>query len=419
MMKYIKIAIVLIFISSLTAFAQGGSNYSIIGIGDIANFHTAAQAGVAGTQIGMPSAHAINTKNPALWSQITHTRLQLGYRFNQHVVSESDNDLWQNNGGIDGIMAAFAVDTAMGITGSLGFMPYTTVRYLIAQPLTVSVDGLTIDGLNTFQGSGGITTAYAGGSYSPFDGQSIGAMIFANLGKIKTTYTSILYDGYSTDTKTEDEDSFRGIGFKFGYAGELFENFTLGAYYEKNLNMSVQRVRMYDPHISPQPTPDSLDLDYVFPDAFGFGVSYLTGKFLIGADITVQDFSNFDYNKADAPAVDTIPMLYNYKDMMQFSFGLKRIGNKSRSADFWDKITYSFGAGYRSLYYDVKDMAVNEWYGSLGMEVPVIGTTIIDVALVGGQRGSLNNGLIKEAFFTFMVDVSIGETWFVPFKRDF
>jgi hypothetical protein len=418
MNKTLKILVLLLFVSASTAYSQGGSNYSIIGIGDINRFHTAAQAGVAGTQIAMPSTHGINTLNPALWSKLTHTRLQIGYRFNQSIVTEQDDNIWQNNGGLDGIIAAFAIDTSKGITASLGFIPYSTVRYLIAQPISVNDDGVLLEGQNTFQGEGGITTAYFGGSYEPIKGQSFGAMVLANIGKITTTYSSILYDDNSTEVVTRTDDAYRGMGFRFGYAGEFFDNFMIGAYYEKNMKVGIQREIFYDPNVIPQEIDSCDSKDYQVPDAIGFGLSYISGKFLIGADVKSQNFSNFEYNKPEESTDDT-PMLYRYKNMMQYSVGVKRFGNPSRSSTFLDKITYTFGLGYRDLYYNVRGQKIDEFYASVGFEVPVIGTTLIDMALIGGSRGTTNNGLIREMFFTFMLDISIGETWFVPFKRDF
>jgi hypothetical protein len=56
---------------------------------------------------------------------------------------------------------------------------------------------------------------------------------------------------------------------------------------------------------------------------------------------------------------------------------------------------------------------------SIGFQVPWSGTFISDIALTFGSRGTQTDGLIREYFGKLSVDVSIGETWFKPFKRDY
>lgn len=82
---------------------QGGSNYSIFGIGDIRQSMGAYYDGLGGTQYAVPSFHAVNIANPAMWSESKLTRLQIGFRFTQTAIEQQDLSASQNFGKLDGI----------------------------------------------------------------------------------------------------------------------------------------------------------------------------------------------------------------------------------------------------------------------------------------------------------------------------
>ena len=58
-------------------------------------------------------------------------------------------------------------------------------------------------------------------------------------------------------------------------------------------------------------------------------------------------------------------------------------------------------------------------YGTFGFSAPFGKSSIFDFALVFGVRGEVNSPLVQEYFGRFYFNVSIGEEWFVPFKREF
>ena len=80
------------------------------------------------------------------------------------------------------------------------------------------------------------------------------------------------------------------------------------------------------------------------------------------------------------------------------ALGCSRLGNTSARAEFFDKITYNFGVGYKQLYYNVNNTDVNEYYGSLGFDIPVVGTTLINTAFTFGVRGENSGKNISETF---------------------
>ncbi len=51
------------------------------------------------------------------------------------------------------------------------------------------------------------------------------------------------------------------------------------------------------------------------------------------------------------------------------------------------------------------------------MSVPVVDQAFVDFAIIGGTRGTLSEDLLQEYYFRMNIDLSVGETWFKPFRK--
>ena len=91
------IIVILFILTNAALFSQGGSNYSIFGVGELNYVNGAKYDALGGTSVAFPHATGINLSNPAMWSENEDTRIQLGYKFNQSLVSNQNQDLYQNN----------------------------------------------------------------------------------------------------------------------------------------------------------------------------------------------------------------------------------------------------------------------------------------------------------------------------------
>ena len=400
---------ILILVTTNPLLSQGGSNYSIFGLGDIYSSVGAYYSGIGGTSIAFPSNNSINTCNPALWSTITTTRIKVGYLFNQHVNVTDQTSLNQNNGKVDGIFGIFAIDTSIGASASFGILPYSSVNYLISSPVSVTTDGIEITGTTSYQGSGGLSTAYIGGSIRLFDNLAIGASGFLTFGFIKSSVETTLDDVYSYTTSTQKNDNFSGAGFRVGLYYSGIKNFGIGAFLEKQLPSNFDSEITYLSSLIGD-TSFTQTLPITLPSSYGLGVSYHSGKFMFGADALIKDFTNFNYQGGPKT---------KFRNSKQLNLGLSRIGNISPGAEYLDKITYNFGFSYQSLYYTIAGVDIDDYSGSFGVELPIMGTAILDAAVTIGTRGTSSNGLIREYYGRLNVDISIGEIWFKPLKREY
>lgn len=409
-----KIIVLLILIFPIMAYSQGGSNYSIIGIGDINYVGNAAYAGVSGTSIAMPLENGINFRNPAMWSMATNTRLQAGYRFTQNYVNNTDNSLFQNNGNINGINSIFSIDTALGISAAFGLVPYSNINYYTASPYSLSIDDLSVSGKAEYKGSGGLNMVYLGGSTKVINNLYFGASVYAAFGTVNSNIDNLVNNAeanYNFNTRISSQKFLNGWGFKTGVYYKITNQLSFGAFFDKMSSLNVEdstfNYRLSTVGLTKVET-DEFNIE--MPSMYGFGLSYQTGKFLLGADFAMQDFSNFNYN----PAPNS-----EFTNSMYINFGVVRLGNKSYSADFADKITYKFGFSYKDLYYQIGNEQINDISASLGIALPVPQSFQFDMGIVFGRRGTTNLNLVQEYYGQFTFDVSIGEIWFKPFKREF
>lgn len=406
----ILILFLILIINLPKVYSQGGSNYSILGIGDINYGGNVAYLGLSGTQIAMPLDNSINSRNPAMWGFVSNTRLQAGYKFNQNIVTNENNTIWHNNGSITGFSGIFAIDSAMGISASFGIVPYSNINYLTSTKFSITQTGLTLNGETIYQGKGGISQAYIGASTQIFDWLGIGASVFTSFGVVENSSTTKFYDDiYSFTYINTKSDYVSGYGTKAGLYVTPAENFMLGFSLELQPKLSISSETKYDANVLADTLIKS-ESELKIPALIGFGASYKSGIFMFGADLSFQDFSSFDYSRNAST---------KFTSAMSASVGIVRFGNESLNAPILDRTAYKFGMAYNKLYYEILGSNIQEYSASLGMQMPFTGTLVVDFSVSGGMRLAGDSRLVNEYFARFGIDLSIGETWFVPFKREY
>lgn len=403
------ILLFILFSNINNSYSQGGSNYSLFGIGELNRNKGAFYDGLSGTAISVPSEYAINLQNPAMWSYVESTRLQFGYKFNQHYNESSTQSLFQNNGKLNDVLAIFSIDTAMGISASLGLYSHSTVNYFISNPTSKTADGITVNGTTQYQGEGGITNVFLGVSARPTDYLALGVSVTGHLGNIKNTSNTTYFESFTFRSATYRENSFGGLSTKLGFNLTAIEDFSIGGFVNINNNFSYKNTNEFITQFAID-TVTNIEQTITLPTEIGLGVAYKTGKFILASDFVTQDFTNLDFNKNTAST---------FQNSYKLSFGARRVGNPQRSADFLDRLGYNFGIAYSQLYYNVNNTNLNEVSGSFGLNIPIPGTGVIDIATIIGQRGTIDNGLINEYFGRLIINMSIGDTWFKPIRRYF
>ena len=408
-MKKFLLFVLLWLFSVNEILSQGGSNYSIFGLGDINSTISSGYEGAGGTSVALPLASTVNLTNPAMIAHLTTTRLVTGYRFNQNYITSQNSSLFQNNGNINGLVIAFVFDSAQKIAASIGLIPSTKVNFLISKNFETQYLGQKIEGKSTYIGSGGLSNFFFNFGSKTLYGLYLGGTLYGNFGKILYSNEVTYPSSYTFATYYDQEDYFSGIGYKFGAYYEINSFLSIGAYYGDYGTLSIKRYKRYSSELS-KDTSFTEEIDVNPPRAFGFGTSFKSGKFIFGADyklllINDLNYSNSTFNK--------------FRNGTEVSFGGIRLGNPNRRADYLDRIDYRFGLAINNLYYEVAGQNINEYKIAFGAGLPFGESSLLDFALIFGKRGTTSNGLVNEYFGRLVIDFSIGETWFKPFKREY
>ncbi len=391
--------------------AQGGSNYTLFGIGDVRQTLGASYEGLGGTQIAVPSDYAVNLMNPAAWGIVKTTRLQGGFRFNQNSVSNEQSTSGQNNGKLEGVAAVFSIDTAMGIAASFGFYPFSTINYSLTTPTSVVANGTTIGGEIDAYGKGGISAGYIGGAFKVLDNLSFGFAGVGLFGTSSAVVQTILYESSAFSSINQRNDDFKGYGFKGGLLYSPMHDLKIGAATSWYSNLhGTSQIRYSTLSASQLSSDTSFEQDFSTPMPLniGIGASYKSGKFLFALDAEMKDYSSFNYRGGRA----------TFRAGQRVSFGISRLATFAPGTNLGDRIAFNIGGGYEQLYYSANGTGINEYFGSFGMQIPLGGGAMIDAAATGGSRGTTGNGLVREMFGRFSVTIGIGETWFKPFVRE-
>jgi hypothetical protein len=411
--------VTLCLLSSTSLFAQGGSNYSSFGLGDIVRSVGARYEGMAGTAIAMPSLQGINVVNPALLGMSPFTRIQTGYRFEQHLVQGAQGGAAQTSGEVDGLLALFAVDTSMGLGVSFGVLPYSNIAYSTTREFITTGPQGNEKGSSSQFGSGGISSIYLGASYRVkgiYLGASaqplFGQMIYSD-DNVVSSITNL--SSFSLQTKY----LMTGATYRLGAYTEVMPALNVGAYYSFASQLSFDKTVTQTAYT--RELFDTLNLrgrdEYTFfkasssgtsslPTVVGVGLSYKSGRTQVGLDIEQGSFSNMTINQRNEATVGS---------MFRATIGVSQQA-AGYAPTFFDKWGYRGGLGYVQQYFTYRGQTIHEAFASVGFDFPLGQSATVDAALQAGFRGP-STGLY-EYIGRFAVTVSIGEVWFKPFARD-
>jgi hypothetical protein len=406
----VAMLIVVCAVSSLRA--QGGSNYSSYGLGDVRHNHGALYDAVAGTSIAYPTSHGINLVNPSLLGMASTSRLQIGYRFNQYYINTDQTSLWQNNGELDGALILFSIDTTLGAGITFGVTPASSINYSVTRNLVIDVDGTAVTGRSNQLGEGGVTTVVLGGSFRPMKWLHVGVLGSALFGTM--TYTDeVTIDGDGNfNAKGQSIYNLDGGFIRMGLYSNVTDNFNAGFIASIGTSSDVLKRNRLSGFNSVSISFDTTWTDEYrtqLPLTLGLGFSYTSGKVIFALDGEYTDWSSFSMrSNGDA----------EFRPTLRASFGISRPGVTTSVAAYDDRMGFHGGLGYQQMYYSIRGQNLDELFLTFGTDFPVGGAAMIDLAFQVGMRGTTSSDLLQEYIGRFTATVSIGDTWFKPFKRE-
>ncbi len=428
---YKNILLLLVFSTSIlgvSAQSNNSSPYSNFGVGDLKGPFLPQNRAMGGIAYGISrfgGYNNINPANPASYSNIRLTAFDVGLYTNIQKLSNSSLSDQSVNGSLNHLNIAVPVTKKSAL--SFGLMPFSTYGYAFINSKTID----TINVNNIYSGEGGLSRAYLGYGLKITKNISIGInanYIFGDI--LENRSTEFPDDITFLNSRTTNSNSIGGLNFDYSlqYVAKLNPktNFTFG--YTGNFKKEVgQRRSTLSTRYNINPIEDSesrLDTTFFIDDVkgnvilptshnVGFSIER-SNKWLIGADFKYAKWS--DYRDNGQISGDGLNDVYGVAVGGQYTPDINAVGK------YFKVIDYRLGASYDRTYASINGYDLTSKSITAGFGFPLVANRSafykINFAAEIGQRGTTNNGLVKENFFNFVLGFTINDQWFQKYKYD-
>ncbi len=414
-------------LSTLFLFTQVGaqtssSTYSALGIGEFNYSGLTQNQGMGGLGISFGSGWQANTVNPATTTKNTIFNFQTALNYKRINVDNGTENSKVDGGGLSYIALSFPIKVGK-LTSGMGLGQITSVNYRLRVESEVANSDLKAN--NFLRGDGGISEAYLNFGYLLAKNLSIGVHGSYLFGSTVRSNTLIVSDeeGAAVGNSSEyyERLTVSDVGFKLGahYQLKVSEkgNLHLGAIYQKLGDVGgtgFAKLAGVDQASDPDSDGDLIANDVsghiYIPNRYGFGMTYeKINKFAVGLEGQFQDFKqyeNFFGEELDLQAAKKVGLGFQFiPEYLSFDNLLMRG-------------TYRIGVEWMQTPYYLNQTNINDIGVTLGASIPVNQLSLINLSFKAGQRGTLDNGLIRENYINFTLGFSLNDnSWF--YKRVF
>jgi hypothetical protein len=425
-----KLIFLLLTVLPVFCLAQENSPYSRYGVGNILPTENILNRGMGGISAGFSDPAAINSVNPASYSNLVLTTLDVGFEYDGRVIKSTNpsGTFKSNNAIISYLQFGFpllsgnkkAIKNKVGWALTFGLKPISRINYKIS-----SLGAISGDSTNTiYEGNGGISKAFIGTALK-IKNFSIGfntGYLFGT--KDYNTKLSIANDSldyfYSTNyqTTTRFNGTFldAGIQYAIKIKGGVIR---LGAYanLEQQYNAKKDDLKETFSYNSSSGAIDKIDSIYEssgqpgkvqLPATVGAGFAVENEHLLLGADLETTNWDSYRF--------------FGQKDFVKNSwlgkFGIQYIPTPNGSEKYFNNVRYRAGISFGNDYINV-DHSIPLYTVSVGGTFPLKlrhsfydnQYSYMNLSLEYGNRGN-NSNIIKENTFKVGVGFSLSDIWF-------
>lgn len=415
---------VLVFASVFAAKAQTTdalgtyTPYSLFGIGDIEKQGTAFNKGMGGIGTGVRDNRFINYMNPASITERDTLSFMLDFGLNQKNFYNTDGNVESayNTANMQNIVFTAPIYKKSALI--VGITPYSSVGYKFQ---TVEEDPQLVSkfGNIVYQkyGTGSISQLFVGAAMNIGKNFSVGAEFIYYFGALNR-YSNVLFssDPTTRDINTGWDYDINAISGRVGaqYFTDIAKNTTLtiGATYRFESNMDGDFTRYVCTTSSSQIDTVSLTTtpgyQVQIPTEISAGFSIKKkDKWMLGFDYLRQDWTSSFFG--ETPGVDFRPSVSS-----SFRAGFEYIPNRYDIRYYMKRVTYRLGAYYDKTYVNIGGNQVNAAGVTFGMSMPVFRWyNAITWSVDFGQRGSLDNNMVRERYLQFNINFNLHDMWFI------
>lgn len=403
----------------LNAQSIGNSPYAAFGIGDVKYDNTTdvtAMGGISTAYI-WDFNNNFNFSNPAANKNLELTSIKVeATNENNFFKSDFDNSsVTKHSTYLSNISIAFPLSPKVKF--GMGYQPYSSKKYSILASEDLGGD---VNRVNLFRGEGTLSTVQAalGFQFSPEFALGLRTnFYFGNLYDInELTYSDAeLINGYETKNKVKTFNFTLGTAYqkKFGTDRKM----TLGATYTFGTtgDMETQYTNSTYFYTTPETKSNETIIEQnlskdknLIPMEFSLGAGYgREAKWFLG--------TQFDFKKGET--IQYLGQPFANQDSYRIAAGGWYLPNYNNFRSYFSRVTYRYGAYYEKGNLQVNGTNINQFAITGGMTLPFENRSTsrmsgIDVGVELGNRGTLENNLIRQNFVNFKIGLNFADKWF-------
>lgn len=409
---------------SVSAQTTTSSPYSQFGLGDLKYPILPQQRAIGGLGAGIrqPGAYAnINFVNPASYSAIRITTFDIGGTIGLRQLSR--NDISETGGNASFSHIGFAASTGRKSAIVAGLVPYSELGYSYRVPGTIDTNNVSY----VYSGDGGLSKALIGYGFQIGKHLSVGANLGYVFGKLGQFRTAEFEDFSALNTRLERNSSISGFTYDYGvqFTSALSGKTRLTLGYSGNSGSKINsvssnlsttwRYTAINQESGPLDTlsyseNERIKVDMPLTHTVGF-VLENTNHWLVGADVNLGEWSSFASGNTNGGLND--------------SFGVGVGGQFTpdpTAVNYFKVVDYRLGIRYDKTPVRVANTDITQTALTLGFGFPLPANRTsfykINFSTELGQRGTLDNNLIRERFVNFHIGFTLNDQRVLRAKYD-
>ncbi|WP_207426462.1 hypothetical protein [Pedobacter sp. SYSU D00535] len=415
-------------VASTATFAQSttSSPYSQFGLGILNGPSLPQNRALGGVSAGLrrPGTYSnINLGNPASYSAIELTTFDIGLY--SGLANLSKGNVSENNFNASLSHVVFAVPISRQSALSFGLVPYSSLGY--RSRVRTELDTNTVDYI--YRGEGGLSKAYLGYGIQIGKHLSIGANASYIFGKLENDQDTEFPEDFSfVNSRTQRSNSIGGLNSDLGvqYFTNISKNVKLTLGYTTTLSTNLKSTERT---VSTRYTTDaqgneSVALDTSFFDeratmklrlpsmhTVGFALER-SNKWFFGVDAYMGNWKDYAIGGVNQ----------GLQNSSGIAVGWQITPDVNSVSNYFALVDYRLGFRYDKTYINIANQDINQAALTLGFGFPLPSnrTTFykINFAAELGNRGTLEQNLVRERFVNFHLGFTINDRWFQRYKFD-
>lgn len=433
MTSTIKLTCLLLGALPLFCFAQENSPYSRYGVGNTVPLSNISNRAMGGISAGFLDPTAVNTLNPATYSGLVYTTLDVGFEYDGRKINSKnpEGNFQSNNATISYLQLGFPLlngnkkasksKTAWGV--AFGLKPVTKINYKIETNARTSFDSTN----TVYEGNGGINEAFIGTglklknlSFGFNTGYLFGEKDYDT--RLSFVNDTVDYHKAHYGTQTRFGGLFFDAGIQYGIPlkknGKKNGELRIGAYgnlkqqynaskddvvetYEESSTGATQRI---DSVFAKEDQKGKVQL----PATLGVGFVFEKEHFLIGADYEMTNWDDYRF--------------YGQKDLVKNDWtarvGLQYFPATIGTTGYFNFVKYRAGFSFGNDYIAVQN-TIPVYTISLGGAFPLklkhsfydLQYSVMNFTFEYSNRGNNNNNL-TENIYKVSLGFSLSDVWF-------